>query len=106
MLTTSWYNHTMDNFVYGVLGVFRGVEESIRLLYISPSVRGFVIGFIVATLFFAFIITDKPREDVLKDGIKEVNKGVLAVKLLFAIALLLFNLMLLLFFFFYVSSLR
>jgi hypothetical protein len=85
----------------------------VRLVYLSSSVRGFVIGFLVATLFFAFIITDKPTEQPPMDKKKKqvAKKTTLdylkfGTKLFFSLGLLFFNIMLLLFFFFYVISLN
>jgi len=94
----------MDNFIYGVLGVFRGIEESVRLLYFSPSVRGFLIGFFVATLFFAFIVTEQPKEEKQEERYSVYSKIAVIGKLLFSISLVLFNVMLILFFFFYANS--
>lgn len=102
----------MDNFVYGIQSIARGLSTTIALLGSYQLFWGFAIGFFVSTLVHIFLITDNPRhipamlfydkgtsfqkihsmspEGVYKVSYSQFVKTVDKVKFVFGLAIMLF----------------
>lgn len=49
----------MDNFLYGIEAILKLMQIELSLLFHSSVMRGFLAGYIVATLIYGFIETSR-----------------------------------------------
>ncbi len=49
----------MENFIFGMEGLLRLMAIELSILYHSEVIRGFLVGYIVATLVYGFLETSK-----------------------------------------------
>lgn len=56
------YNHSMENFFFGITAIKDLAVSELSILAQSLVVRGFVAGYVVATLMFGFVYT-RSRDD-------------------------------------------
>jgi len=56
----------MENFIMGLGALFALVRIEAAVLYYSPMIRGFVIGYVVASLVYGFIVSGERRRSEKK----------------------------------------
>lgn len=53
----------MENFLLGIQGLLKLMAIEISILYHSEVIRGFLVGYIVATLVYGFLETSKRHRE-------------------------------------------
>lgn len=65
----------MENVLFGVEALLKLMQIELSLLFYSSVMRGFLAGFVVATLIYGFLETSRRhRERVCKPEKREVKK--------------------------------
>lgn len=58
----------MENFILGIEGLFKLMAIELSILYNSEVIRGFLVGYIVATLVYGFLETSKRHREQVHEN--------------------------------------
>lgn len=66
----------MENFLFGIEAILKLMQIELGLLFHSSVMRGFLAGYMVATLVYGFLETSRRhRERICKDPVSKKKKS-------------------------------